>query len=196
MTILLRQGSSGNLKDVKAITAEGRDGTFTWTPDSDIKEGKTYAFQIWQDDETNYTALLKSAGKPMADVPEAHETAAGTSTTTGGTTSPNVHTTGGSTTAPQPTQATQATQATQPTLTSTGSKALISSSANPSGSPSGSPSSSATASSTETSSVAGTEIVNNKEASSTDSSETGAASTPQIPVQLVMGVVGMLAYLV
>jgi hypothetical protein len=187
VTIFLRQGSSGNLKDVKAITGEARGGTFTWTPDSDIKDGQTYAFQIRQDDQTNYTALLKSAGKPVADVPEAEEATAdaqaATAPTTGITTTPSAQTTD---------TTTQATQGTQTTLTSTGSRVLISSSATPSSSPS----SSAAASSSDRIDATGTEIVNNREPSSTDIVSTGDASAPRYSVKLVMGVAGLLAYLV
>ncbi|KAJ5781143.1 hypothetical protein N7457_006303 [Penicillium paradoxum] len=223
--ILLRQGSSGNLKDMKAITDQGKDGSFTWTPDSDIKEGQTYAFQITQGDQTNYTALLKSGGKPMVDEPKENETIPSTGTTTGGTTTTAGTTTAGTTTAdttttgtttagtttadtttgtdttpPPNTQTTEQSTQTTPTppttLTSTGSKALIGSSAPPSGSPSGSPSRSASATSTETSGPTGTEIINHKEASATDGAQSGAVSTATYSVQLVMGVVGLLAYLV
>ncbi|KAJ5124906.1 uncharacterized protein N7515_008731 [Penicillium bovifimosum] len=189
VTILLRKGSSGNLKDVKAITDEARDGTFTWTPDDDIKRGQTYAFQIRQADQTNYTALLKSAGKgkPAADVPEAQEATTGAQDTTvpatGTTTAPSTQSTG---------PMTEPTQETQTTLNSTGSRALISSSATPSGSPS----SSALSSSSDVAAATGTEIVNNQEPSSTDIVSTGDASAPKYSVQLVMGVAGLLAYLV
>ncbi|KAJ5817203.1 hypothetical protein N7447_009436 [Penicillium robsamsonii] len=199
VTILLRQGSSGDLQDVKPITTDGKGGIFTWTPDNDVKSGNTYAFQIRQKDKTNYTALLKSVGKPLADIPEAKEvkntaseasTAASTNTATGTTTGAtnttaalNTQTIGGTT---------QATQGTHTTMTNAASKALISSSANQSGSPS----SSIAASSTERMMVTGTEVVNGKEASSTGSRQAGAASVPQCSVQLVMGIAGLLAYLV
>ncbi|KAJ5680097.1 hypothetical protein N7536_011236 [Penicillium majusculum] len=212
VTILLRTGTSGALQDVKPITTSSKGGSFTWTPDSDVKSGDTYAFQISQKDQTNYTALLKSAGKPGADVPEANETtsetgtaastaeATGTTTgaTTGTTTGTSTDTTTGTTdTTSAPSTSTtggttEATQTTQTTMTSTTSKALISTSA----SASGSPSSSAVASSTDSLKSTSTEDVNGKEASSTTTSQTGAASIPQYSVQLVMGIVGLLAYLV
>ena len=173
---MLREGPSDHLKDVKAITNQGKDGSFTWTPDNDIKSGNTYAFQLKQGDQTNYTALLKSSDKPNADKPEKKEA------TTGAT---------GTTTAPA-TQTSDSAQVTGTTLTSFGSKALISSSANASGSPS----SSAAASPTESSEITGTEVVNGKEASSTSSVQSGAASIPQYSAQFVMGVAGLLAYLV
>ncbi|KAJ5520884.1 hypothetical protein N7463_001337 [Penicillium fimorum] len=199
VTILLRQGSSGDLQDVKPITTDGRGGTFTWTPDNDIKSGNTYAFQIRQKDETNYTALLKSAGKPLADNPQAKEvkntaseastaasTTAATGTTTGATDTTaglDTHTIG---------DTTHATQGTHTTMTNAASKPLIGSSANPSGSPS----SSVSASSTERLMATSTEVANDKEASSTGSRQTGAASISQCSVQLVVGVAGLVAYLV
>ncbi|CAP79953.1 hypothetical protein E8E15_005744 [Penicillium rubens] len=200
VTILLRQGNAGNLQDVKPITGQAKGGTFTWTPDDSVKKADTYAFQIKQKDQTNYTALLKGGSNPAAALPEAKDitsesgaaatTAATTGTTTdattgttGSTTAPNTQTTGGTT---------ESTQGTQTTMTSTASKALISSAA----SPSGSPSSSAAPSSTDSLRATGTEIVHGKEASSTESAQTGGASIPQYSVQLVMGIVGLLAYLV
>jgi hypothetical protein len=184
---MLRQGSSTHLKDVKAITDQAKDGSFTWTPDNDIKSGQTYAFQLKQGDQSNYTALLKSSNKPNAETPEQKEVATGTTTAPATQSSGSTQATQGT----QTTQATQATQATGTTLTTTSSKALISSSAHASGSPS----SSAAASSTDSAKFASTEVVNGKEASSTGSVQTGVASIPQYSVQLVMGVAGLLAYL-
>ncbi|CAG8126110.1 unnamed protein product [Penicillium nalgiovense] len=199
VTILLRQGSAGNLKDVKPLTGQAKGDTFTWTPDDSVKKEDTYAFEIKQKDQTNYTALLKGGSNPAAALPEAKDTtetgaatttAATTGTTTGtsgSTTAPNTQTTGGTT---------ESTQGTQTTMTSSASKTLISSAASPSGSPSGSPSSSAAASSTDSLMATRTEVVHGKEASPTESAQTGAASIPQYSVQLVMGIVGLLAYLV
>ncbi|CAG7983757.1 unnamed protein product [Penicillium nalgiovense] len=195
VTILLRQGSAGNLKDVKPLTGQAKGGTFTWTPDDSVKKEDTYAFEIKQKDQTNYTALLKGGSNPAAALPEAKDTTetgaatttAATTGTTGSTTAPNTQTTGGTT---------ESTQGTQTTMTSSASKTLISSAASPSGSPSGSPSSSAAASSTDSLMATRTEVVHGKEASPTESAQTGAASIPQYSVQLVMGIVGLLAYLV
>ncbi|KAJ6103409.1 hypothetical protein N7486_005836 [Penicillium sp. IBT 16267x] len=61
VTLTLRKGPSGNLQDVEIITDQAKDGTFTWTPGSNIKEGETYAFQVTQDGERNYSALLTAA---------------------------------------------------------------------------------------------------------------------------------------
>lgn len=176
MTIALRQGPAGNLRDVKVITDQAKDGSFTWTPDNDVKSGQTYAFQISQKDETNYTALLQSAADKPADTPEdkASTTGAGTSF------APNSQTTAG----------TRATDA-----TGTGSKALISSSASGSSTPSSSAAaSSSSASSSDVPMI--TDISNGKEASSAGSVQNDAASIPQSSMQFVLGVAGLLVYLV
>lgn len=180
---MLRKGSSTQLKDVKAITDQGKDGTFTWTPDNDVKPGDTYAFQIKQGDDMNYTALLKSSDKPLPEEEKKEETTAG-ETTTGSPTTTGGETTTGGTTASQTTGSTMATS----------SKPLISSSAGASGSPS----SSAAASTTTTteSEPTGTEVVNGKVPDSTGAVQTGAASISQYSVQMVMGVAGFLAYIV
>ncbi|OQD88875.1 hypothetical protein PENANT_c003G01757 [Penicillium antarcticum] len=181
VTITLREGPSGNLRDVKVITDQAKDGSFTWTPDSDVKGGQTYAFQISQQDEMNYTALLHSAGNKPADTPEDKASTTGTTgTTTGAATTP---------------AASKTTGGTQTTDVAS-SKALISSSA----SGSATPSSSAVASSSITSSSDDvpmiTDISNGKEASSTGSVQTDAGSITQSSMKFVLGVAGLLVYLV
>jgi hypothetical protein len=176
VTIALREGPSGNLRDVKVITDQAKDGSFTWTPDNDVKSGRTYAFQISQEDETNYTALLHSAGDKPAD-----------------TLNDNASTTGAGTTSAPNSQTTAGTRTTD--ATGTGSKALISSSANGSSTPSGSAAaSSSSASSTDVPMI--TDIRNGKAASSTSSVRNVAASIPQSSMQFVLGVAGLLVYLV
>ncbi|KAJ5971341.1 Cell wall beta-glucan synthesis [Penicillium vulpinum] len=223
VTILLRQGSSGDLQDVKPITTEGRNGTFTWTPDNDVKENNTYAFQIRQKDRMNYTALLRSASKPVAHVEQAQDGTEGkVPTTSWKDTTPETWAAAPTTTAPAaaaadpPTgpadaaanphpQTTEgnafADQGSHPTTTSTTSssspssttsKALIASSAAPSGSPSAPPSASSPPSTVATS----TKDAGSKTASSTGAVQTGAASIQQSSVQFVMGIAGLLAYLV
>lgn len=188
MTITLREGPSGNLRDVKVITDQAKDGSFTWTPDNDVKNGRTYAFQVSQQDETNYTALLHSAGEKPVDTPEnkatttgatgtAHTTAASATGTTGATSGTTSQTTAG----------TQTTDVTS-------SKALISSSASGSASPSSSAAASTSASSSDVPMI--TDISNGKEASSTASVQTDAASIPQSSMKFVLGVAGLLVYLV
>ncbi|CAI7590528.1 unnamed protein product [Penicillium glandicola] len=191
VTIVLRQGPSDNLKDVKAITTDAEGGIFTWTPGNDIEKGSTYAFQILQKDQSNYTALLRSAGKPVAHGPEDENT---TETGTATATTTPTGTTTGTTTNTQTTGSTLATQQTPKahTTTSTTSKALISSSAGVFGSPS----SSAAASSSGSPLITGTKNVNGKEASSTGSAQAGVASNLQYSIQFVLGIAGLVAYLI
>jgi hypothetical protein len=188
VTITLREGPSGNLRDVKVITDQAKDGSFTWTPDNDVKNGRTYAFQVSQQDETNYTALLHSAGEKPVDTPEnkatttgatgtAHTTAASATGTTGATSGTTSQTTAGI-----------------QTTDVTSSKALISSSASGSASPSSSAAASTSASSSDVPMI--TDISNGKEASSTASVQTDAASIPQSSMKFVLGVAGLLVYLV
>ncbi|KAJ5237963.1 hypothetical protein N7489_008054 [Penicillium chrysogenum] len=167
VTILLRQGNAGNLQDVKPITGQAKGGGGS-NPAAALPEAK------------DITSESGAAATTAATTGTATDATTGT---TGSTTAPNTQTTGGTT---------ESTQGTQTTMTSTASKALISSAA----SPSGSPSSSAAPSSTDSVRATGTEIVHGKEASSTESAQTGGASIPQYSVQLVMGIVGLLAYLV
>ncbi|KAJ5404217.1 hypothetical protein N7509_004088 [Penicillium cosmopolitanum] len=183
VTLTLRKGTSTHLKDVETITSEAKDGTFTWTPGDNVKEGETYAFQVSQGGQVNYSALLKAgAGAPKAETTGAtHTNAATTEATaataaTGTTTGTNIQTTMG-------------------TETQTTSKPLISSSA--SGSPSGSPSS-ATVSSTMTNGPMMTEtgVMNGKEASETGTTQSGMASVPSLSREIVLGALGLFVYLV
>lgn len=60
VTINLMRGESDNLKYVDTITAQGVDGTFTWTPPEDLESGM-YAFAILDesDSEPNYSASFE-----------------------------------------------------------------------------------------------------------------------------------------
>ena len=54
MSIILRQGPSGNLQDVETLTSDARDGQFIWTPSTSLPNGNNYALQIKQGSEVNY----------------------------------------------------------------------------------------------------------------------------------------------
>jgi hypothetical protein len=177
VTLTLRKGTSTHLKDVETITSEAKDGTFTWTPGDNVKEGETYAFQVSQGGQVNYSALLKAgAGAPKAETTGATHTNPATTAATGATTGTH-------------------TQTTMGTETQTTSKPLISSSA--SGSPSGSPSSS-TVSSTMTNGpmMTETDVMNGKEASETGTTQSGVASVPSLSREIVLGALGLFVYLV
>jgi hypothetical protein len=54
VTILLRQGLSGNLQDVETLTTDATNGQFIWTPSTSLPNGNNYALQIKQGSEINY----------------------------------------------------------------------------------------------------------------------------------------------
>ncbi|OQE26520.1 hypothetical protein PENSTE_c005G00033 [Penicillium steckii] len=181
VTLTLRKGTSTHLKDVEIITDQAKDGTFTWTPGDNVKEGESYAFQVSQGGQSNYSGLLKAGeGAPKAE-------------TTGATTNPA---TTAATAATMTTgMTTGATTETTGTETQTTSKPLISSSA--SGSPSASPSS-ATVSSTVTSHgpMMTDDVTDSKEASETASTQSGMASVSSLSRELVLGALGLFVYLI
>lgn len=169
----LRKGSSTHLSDVETITDQARDGTFTWTPGDNVKEGESYAFQVSQGGQSNYSGLLKAG--PGAPKAESETTQTGTATATGTTT---------------------AAAAAETTEVQTSSRPLISSSM--SGTPSGSPSSTVV-SSTVTSNgpmMTDTDVVQGKEASETAGMQSGMASVPSLSRELVLGALGLFVYLV
>lgn len=181
VTLTLRKGSSTHLSDVEVITSEAKDGTFTWTPGDNVKEGDTYAFQVTQGGQTNYSALLKAGvGAPKAETTGAKHTNPSTTEATAAT---GTGTTTGTNTQTTMTTETQAT-----------SKPLISSSA--SGSPSGSPTSTSASSTASNGPMMTDTDTMNKEASETGSTQSGMASVPSLSRELVLGALGLFVYLV
>ncbi|KAJ5097729.1 hypothetical protein N7456_008450 [Penicillium angulare] len=188
VTLTLRKGASGNLDDVEVITDQAKDGTFTWTPGENIKEGETYAFQVTQGGQKNYSALLK-AGAP-ANPPASSASETGTVTSAPSTISTGTATATG--TASQATNANTATGATTGTTTGTSSKPLISSSS------AATPSSSAGATKIVTSSInaeATDSVLDGKKSSETGSVQTGLASVSQYSVGLAAGAMALFFYL-
>lgn len=57
----MRKGSAGDLRNIKTITTTARGGTYTWTPDSALEEGKDYALEISQADQVNYSGYFTIA---------------------------------------------------------------------------------------------------------------------------------------
>ncbi|GLI76075.1 hypothetical protein PoHVEF18_004344 [Penicillium ochrochloron] len=186
VTLTLRKGTSTNLQDVEIITAQAKDGTFTWTPGDNVKSGEDYAFQITQGGERNYSALLK-AGPAVKAVSASQSSQTNTATATN-TNSAQTSSTSSSSSTSSGTTATQASATT--------SKPLISSSA------AATPSSSPVSSTTVTNSVTAAEpfetsnIKNGKKASATSGVQDGGASSLQSYSQLFMGALGMLVYLI
>ncbi|KAJ5232971.1 hypothetical protein N7468_005927 [Penicillium chermesinum] len=211
VTLTLRKGAAGNLEDVETITAQAKDGKFTWTPGANIKEGQNYAFMLSQGAENNYSSLLKAAA-PAPGIEKSMETQASTGTTAAATE------TGASTTAPHPTGTTGATRssATGATLTSmtTGSSShsvSASTSASASTSDSSSSSSRPLISSTpsgtpSSSSPVSTEVVTNsvaaepsitgqsRKAKQTSSIDENTASAPQFSLGLALGAIAAFVF--
>lgn len=159
---------------MEVITAEAKDGAFTWTPGDNVKEGQTYAFQVSQGAQRNYSALLRAGPQ----VPSASDSTTGTTSSATDATSSGTST--GTT-----------TDATQTTATS--SKPLISSSA--SGTPSSSPASTSVVSSTVTAEgpMLTESVTHGKKAKA---GVQNAASPLKYSMELVGGALGLLVYLV
>ncbi|KLJ06499.1 hypothetical protein EMPG_10096 [Blastomyces silverae] len=62
ITLTLMKGPSDDLQEVETLTSSGQDGTYTWTPESDIVNGDNYALRITQGDDINYTNLFGISG--------------------------------------------------------------------------------------------------------------------------------------
>ncbi|KAJ5698635.1 hypothetical protein N7462_000640 [Penicillium macrosclerotiorum] len=178
VTLTLRKGNAGNLDDVETITDQAKDGTFTWTPGDNVKAGESYAFQVTQGGQSNYSGLLKAAGNPAA-ASDSTKTGTAATAATAGTTATN----------------SQTNSQSQTQSTGTTSKPLISSSA-------GITPSSTPASTTVTHSVtaevpfATESDLADKKASSSGGNQDGAASLCSYSRGLLLGAVGLLVYLI
>lgn len=173
---------------METITDQAKDGTFTWTPGDNVEEGTDYAFQVSQNGQSNYSGLLKAG--PPADAASA---SASGSSSTGTTATPSGTTATSSASSTDSTSS--ATEATQ--TTGTTSKPLISSSA--SAAPSSSPASTSVVSSTVTAKgpmMTSTEIEHGHKASATGGMQNVGASAPKYSLDLLIGAMGLLVYLV
>lgn len=177
---------------METITAQAKDGKFTWTPGDNVKEGQDYAFMVSQGAENNYSSLLK-AGAPAPNVHQSAETATGATTTAPSTQTSAVSET---TSAPETTGTNTDATSSMATGTTTGmtmttsSKPLISSAA--SGTPSSSPVSTemvTTSVAAESSSVTG----QHRKAHKTGGNENGAAA-PQFSLGLALGAIFAFAF--
>ncbi|KAJ5719918.1 hypothetical protein N7493_006796 [Penicillium malachiteum] len=173
--LTLRKGNSGDLDDVEVITDQAKDGTFTWTPGENIKEGEPYAFEVSQGGQENYSALLKAGPPANPPAPDTSQTGTATSAPTTG--------------------ATVSATSSQATETGTSSKPLINSS-------SVTDASSSPASTQETSTISaeapfGTSEsgVDNKKSSDSADVQTGLASVSQYSVSLAAGAMAMFFYM-
>ncbi|KAJ2892714.1 hypothetical protein MKZ38_009437 [Zalerion maritima] len=92
VTITLKNGASGDLKTVEVITSGQTSGSFTWTPDEDLPTD-TYALEITDGTDTNYTPQFELEGDGVATTASASTSASATATVTA-TTATVVSTTG------------------------------------------------------------------------------------------------------
>ncbi|KAJ5899959.1 hypothetical protein N7495_004703 [Penicillium taxi] len=169
VTLTLRKGLAGDLKDVQVITDDAKDGTYSWTPGTQVKAGEDYAFQISQGDQVNYSDLLKAGGEPQST---SEPTQTGPVTSISATSAPTSIATGTST---------------LPSPISTGFKSWTSSSAT--GTPATSASSPIASSSSFSAQVpfeTGTALINGKAASETGGIQSGVASIPQCSLGLAV----------
>jgi hypothetical protein len=70
------------MKDVQILTADGKDGEFTWTPKGDMPAGSDYAFRITQDGFENYSGLVQMSGDNKKQVSESSGTQTATTSAT------------------------------------------------------------------------------------------------------------------
>ncbi|OJJ46116.1 hypothetical protein ASPZODRAFT_67032 [Penicilliopsis zonata CBS 506.65] len=126
VTITLRKGPSGDLKDVQVLTNTAQGGTYTFTPAASLVNGDDYAFQIEQEGTVNYSGLIALQGGATAG-PEStifstmtvSDVASTASPTTGTTTLPDAPapTTGATTSATTLDNGHTSTSQTKPTTT-------------------------------------------------------------------------------
>lgn len=182
---------------METITDQAKDGTFTWTPGENVEKGNSYAFQVSQNGQSNYSGLLQ-AGEKVASASDASQS--GTSATTSAATTDSASTsdsTSANTSTGDNTTANTHGTAETPQSTGTTSKPLISSAA--SATPSSSPASTSVLSSTVTANgpfMTSTDVIKGKHASSTAGVQNGVASLPKYSLELVVGAMGLLVYLV
>lgn len=174
------------------MTAQAKDGTFTWTPGKNVKEGMTYAFQISQGGQRNYSALLR-AGAPVPSVSDTTQEGTTATGTTASGTSTASDATGTSTDSSTDTSSDTSTDASQ--TTGITSKPLISSAA--SATPSSSPASTSAASTTVSSDgPLMTDDTSTHKKAKHSAGVQNAASSLQYSMSLVGGALSLLVYLV
>jgi len=90
VTIILRQGQSGNLQTIMTLTDSSHNSQYIWTPKKSLPNGSDYALQIEQGTQTNYFGPFTIQGANPAAVSAASAnstmTTATAATTTGNST--------------------------------------------------------------------------------------------------------------
>ncbi|KAI9889141.1 MAG: hypothetical protein M1814_005732 [Vezdaea aestivalis] len=66
VTILLRKGSSNDLRTIATLSSTATGGSSTWSPDASLPSGSDYALQITSGTETNYAGPIVLTGGSAA----------------------------------------------------------------------------------------------------------------------------------
>jgi len=180
VTITLKQGPSGDLKDVAVLTSTGENGKYSWTPSKSLSNGGNYALVITQGDQTNY-------GGPIALSGGTASSAAASSTPSASSASAS------SKSASSKSDSTLSTAASASTASS--GSASASASASPSDSNSKTPSAKSASPTAAASQTTGSAATSTNDAQGAPTSTGGAATLGSSPMALIFGAAAMMAYL-
>lgn len=75
VTIVLRQGPSGNLQTVQTLTTDATGGQYIWTPPVSLPNGNDYALEIRQAGQNNYFGPFTVQGASPSAVASASRAA-------------------------------------------------------------------------------------------------------------------------
>ncbi|KAF2436622.1 hypothetical protein EJ08DRAFT_655595 [Tothia fuscella] len=68
-TIILRAGNSANLDTIETVTTNALGGSFSWTPATSLPNAGTYALQITQGADINYSKQFPLTGGSNSPLP-------------------------------------------------------------------------------------------------------------------------------
>lgn len=164
------------MDNVETITNQAKDGKYTWIPGDNVKEGETYAFQVSQGGQENYSALVR-AGAPAANQPNQSKESTSEATQT------------------QSTSTSDATTSTSSGTQSTDSHKPLISSPSDASTPSSTPSSTVVTSPvTAGPFVPSTAVIQNKQASATAGMQSSDASSAKYSLTLAFGALAAVMY--
>lgn len=69
VSIILRQGPSGNLQTVQTLTTNANNGQYIWTPCKALPDGSNYALEITQGNQVNYFGPFSVQGASEGTCP-------------------------------------------------------------------------------------------------------------------------------
>lgn len=181
VTITLKQGPSGDLKDVTVLTSNGENGKFSWTPSKSLSDGGNYALVITQGDQTNYGGPIALSGGSPSSASAASSTASASSASAS------------SKAASSKSDSTLSTAAI--TTSASSGSASASASASDSSSNSKSPSAKSASPTAAASQTTGSAATSTNDAQGAPTSTGGAATLGSSPMALIFGAAAMMAYL-